>query len=144
MTSAEEFDQAIDASHRALDEIARGNPDAFFALYSHRDDATLGTRTAHRPADEVRSRRRDGGPRPTTAMAKPSRSRASQEACPQSAVTPSRSSALRRSLREATSSLPSRCASRASFAWRTAAGSSCIATPTRLRPSAQGIRWSKP
>jgi ketosteroid isomerase-like protein len=41
MTSAEEFDQAIDASHRALDEIARGNPDAFFALYSHRDDATL-------------------------------------------------------------------------------------------------------
>jgi len=41
MTAADGFDQAIEASHRALDEIARGNPDAFFELYSHRDDATL-------------------------------------------------------------------------------------------------------
>lgn len=41
MITAEGFDQAIEASHRALDEIARGNPDAFFELYSHRDDATL-------------------------------------------------------------------------------------------------------
>ena len=41
MTPAEGFERAIAASHRALDEIARGNPDAFFELYSHRDDATL-------------------------------------------------------------------------------------------------------
>jgi ketosteroid isomerase-like protein len=41
MTPVEVVDQAIGASHRALDEIARGNPDAFFELYSHHDDATL-------------------------------------------------------------------------------------------------------
>jgi ketosteroid isomerase-like protein len=41
MTPAEGFDRAIEASHRALDEIARGNPEPFFELYSHRDDATL-------------------------------------------------------------------------------------------------------
>lgn len=41
MTTAAGFDQAIEASHRALDEIARGSPDAFFDLYSRRDDATL-------------------------------------------------------------------------------------------------------
>jgi ketosteroid isomerase-like protein len=41
MGKAESFDQAIEASHRALDEIARGNPDGFFELYSRRDDATL-------------------------------------------------------------------------------------------------------
>ena len=41
MTQAESFEQAIEASHRALDEIARGNPDVFFELYSRRDDATL-------------------------------------------------------------------------------------------------------
>ena len=41
MDTAETFDQAIDLSHRALDEIARGNPDLFFDLYSRSDDATL-------------------------------------------------------------------------------------------------------
>jgi ketosteroid isomerase-like protein len=41
MRAAQRFDQAIEASHRALDEIARGNPEAFFELYSHSDDATL-------------------------------------------------------------------------------------------------------
>jgi len=41
MSAAEGFEQAIDASHRALDEITRGNPDAFFALYSRAEDATL-------------------------------------------------------------------------------------------------------
>lgn len=41
MTAADGFDQAVDASHRALDEIAMGNPDAFFDLYSRHDDATL-------------------------------------------------------------------------------------------------------
>lgn len=35
------FEQAIEASHRALDEITRGNPEPFFELYSRRDDATL-------------------------------------------------------------------------------------------------------
>jgi ketosteroid isomerase-like protein len=41
MTTSESFDRAIEASHRALDEIARGNPQPFFDLYSDRDDATL-------------------------------------------------------------------------------------------------------
>jgi ketosteroid isomerase-like protein len=41
MTPAESFEQAIESSHRALDEIARGNPDVFFELYSPGDDATL-------------------------------------------------------------------------------------------------------
>jgi ketosteroid isomerase-like protein len=41
MTAAEEFDRALDASHRALDQIAKGNPDAFFELYSNDEDATL-------------------------------------------------------------------------------------------------------
>jgi ketosteroid isomerase-like protein len=37
----DDFDQAIEASHEALDEIAKGNPGAFLELYSDRDDATL-------------------------------------------------------------------------------------------------------
>ena len=41
MAALEEFSRAIEASHRALDQIARGDPTAFFALYSRRDDATL-------------------------------------------------------------------------------------------------------
>jgi ketosteroid isomerase-like protein len=36
-----EFEQAIEASHRALDLIARGDPRGFFDLYTERDDATL-------------------------------------------------------------------------------------------------------
>lgn len=38
---AEDFDRTIEASHRALDQIARGDPGAFFDLYSQREDATL-------------------------------------------------------------------------------------------------------
>jgi len=41
MIPTESFDEAIEASHRALDEIAKGNPEVFFALYSRSDDATL-------------------------------------------------------------------------------------------------------
>jgi hypothetical protein len=41
VTALEDFDQAIEASHRALDEIAKGDPSAFFELYSDREDATL-------------------------------------------------------------------------------------------------------
>ena len=41
MTSSEEFDRAIEASHRALDQIARGDPSGFFDLFSSREDATL-------------------------------------------------------------------------------------------------------
>lgn len=41
METAKTFDQAIELSHRALDEIARGNPALFFDLYSRSDDATL-------------------------------------------------------------------------------------------------------
>jgi ketosteroid isomerase-like protein len=41
VTASEDFDRTIEASHRALEEIARGDPSAFFDLYSKRDDATL-------------------------------------------------------------------------------------------------------
>ena len=41
MSSQESFEQAIAASHRALDEITRGNPEPFFELYSRGNDATL-------------------------------------------------------------------------------------------------------
>lgn len=39
---AESFEAAIEVSHRALDEIARGNLDPFMALYTDREDATVG------------------------------------------------------------------------------------------------------
>jgi len=41
VTAMEELDRAIEASHRALDQIARGDPSEFFELYSDREDATL-------------------------------------------------------------------------------------------------------
>jgi ketosteroid isomerase-like protein len=41
VTNSEEFDRAIEASHRALDQIARGDPSGFFDLFSSRKDATL-------------------------------------------------------------------------------------------------------
>jgi ketosteroid isomerase-like protein len=41
VTAEEDFERAIEESHRALDKIARGDPSAFFELYSHADDATL-------------------------------------------------------------------------------------------------------
>lgn len=41
MSASADFDRAIEASHRALDQIATGDPSGFFELYSQRDDATL-------------------------------------------------------------------------------------------------------
>jgi ketosteroid isomerase-like protein len=41
VTSAEDFEQVIEKSHQALDEIARGDPSRFFELFSDGDDATL-------------------------------------------------------------------------------------------------------
>jgi ketosteroid isomerase-like protein len=41
VTASEDFDRAIEASHRALDEIAKGDPSAFFELFSQGEDATL-------------------------------------------------------------------------------------------------------
>jgi ketosteroid isomerase-like protein len=41
LTTPEDFDEAIEASHRALDEITRGDPNPFFELYSDGEDATL-------------------------------------------------------------------------------------------------------
>ena len=41
MSASGDFDRAIEASHRALEQIARGDPSGFFELYSQRDDATL-------------------------------------------------------------------------------------------------------
>jgi ketosteroid isomerase-like protein len=37
----DDFDRAIEASHRALDQIARGDPSGFFELFSSHEDATL-------------------------------------------------------------------------------------------------------
>lgn len=36
-----DFGLAIEASHRALEMIARGDPSGFFELYTDRDDATI-------------------------------------------------------------------------------------------------------
>ena len=41
MSSLEDFGQVIEESHRALDEIARGDPSRFFELFSDVEDATL-------------------------------------------------------------------------------------------------------
>jgi ketosteroid isomerase-like protein len=41
MASAD-FDQAIAESHAATDGVLKGNPDGFKALYSRREDITLG------------------------------------------------------------------------------------------------------
>jgi ketosteroid isomerase-like protein len=41
MTSAESFDQAIEANHRALAQVASGDPNGFFELYSDSEEATL-------------------------------------------------------------------------------------------------------
>jgi ketosteroid isomerase-like protein len=41
VNESEDFDRAIDESHRALDEIARGDPTPFFELFSRHEDATL-------------------------------------------------------------------------------------------------------
>ena len=41
MGAPDDFQQAIGASHRALDQIASGDPSAFFELFSEREDATL-------------------------------------------------------------------------------------------------------
>jgi ketosteroid isomerase-like protein len=41
VATSEDFEQAIEASHRALGLIARGDPSGFFELYSDRDDVTL-------------------------------------------------------------------------------------------------------
>ena len=41
MADTQDFEHAIEASHRALDMIARGDPTGFFELYTERDDATI-------------------------------------------------------------------------------------------------------
>ena len=41
MTTSDDFDAAIEASHQALDRIARGDAEGFLDLYSHAEDATL-------------------------------------------------------------------------------------------------------
>jgi ketosteroid isomerase-like protein len=41
VTPVKTFDEAIEANHRALDEVARGDPSGFFELYSSSEDATL-------------------------------------------------------------------------------------------------------
>jgi len=40
--SPDDLDSAIEESHCALSEIVKGNVEPFLALYSHRDDATIG------------------------------------------------------------------------------------------------------
>jgi ketosteroid isomerase-like protein len=39
---SDDLESAIEASHFALSEIVKGNAEPFQALYSHREDATLG------------------------------------------------------------------------------------------------------
>jgi ketosteroid isomerase-like protein len=41
MSAAEDFERAIEQSHRALDAIAKGDPTGFFDLFSECGDATL-------------------------------------------------------------------------------------------------------
>ena len=41
MSGSEDFDRAIEESHRALDQVAKGDPSGFFDLYSRGEDATL-------------------------------------------------------------------------------------------------------
>jgi ketosteroid isomerase-like protein len=41
VNAPEHFDAVVEASHHALDEIAKGNPEPFFDLYSRSDEATL-------------------------------------------------------------------------------------------------------
>jgi len=48
MSPAESFDRAIEANHRALDQIAKGDPSGFFELYSDSQEATLRTRSVPR------------------------------------------------------------------------------------------------
>jgi hypothetical protein len=50
MTSAEIFDQAIEANHRALDQIASGDPSGFFELYTDSEEATLANPTGSPPS----------------------------------------------------------------------------------------------
>lgn len=61
MSASEEFDQTIEASHRALDKIAKGDPSAFFELFSHSDDATLANPFG--PPSRGRSQIEDAGRR---------------------------------------------------------------------------------
>jgi ketosteroid isomerase-like protein len=42
MSSAAEFEDLLDEARRALDSIAKGDPDGYKALYSDADDITLG------------------------------------------------------------------------------------------------------
>jgi ketosteroid isomerase-like protein len=41
MATTQDLNEAIEASHRALDQITRGDPSGFFELYSDAEDATL-------------------------------------------------------------------------------------------------------
>jgi ketosteroid isomerase-like protein len=41
VTAVEDFDRALEASHRALDQIAKGNPSGFLELCSQAEHATL-------------------------------------------------------------------------------------------------------
>lgn len=38
---SEDFDRVVEASHQALDQIAKGDPSGYFELYSRGEDATL-------------------------------------------------------------------------------------------------------
>jgi uncharacterized protein (TIGR02246 family) len=41
VSRSDDFDRAIEESHRALDRVANGDPSGFFDLYSRGEDATL-------------------------------------------------------------------------------------------------------
>lgn len=69
MAAPEDFDMAIEASHRALDEIARGIPAPSSICSASARMPRSRTPSAHQPAVVPRSKRPDGERHRTTATA---------------------------------------------------------------------------
>jgi hypothetical protein len=63
-----EFEQAIEKSHRSLDQIAKGDPSGYFELYNERGDATLANPFGPpRNGGDPRGKRRSDASRPPAA-----------------------------------------------------------------------------
>jgi ketosteroid isomerase-like protein len=131
MTRPETFDAAIEASHQALDEIARGNPDPFFELYSDREDATLanpygppacGRHEIEQAGQRAASNYRDG-------KAVEFQNFAKFETADLGYML--ESNASRRKSRAGRKLFRLRCVSRASFGLRKVDGNFCIVTLTQ-------------
>ena len=64
MTTSDDIEAAIEASHQALDRIARGDAEAFLDLYSHAEDATLANPITLTVRPEICAARTNGYPSP--------------------------------------------------------------------------------